>query len=307
MIAKKHSKKVSPAPPLVIVGCRVLYYSFMPPSVSYSGNSLVIVGGREIGPVPRLIIAEPLRAEGFDIIHCDKNWNVLAGGGGGYSSVSEAKRRAERMYPGITKTWVKSSISKTQALAIEKKMWRGEECSFCNRIPPDFQRSLHSKKARICNICVEEIYWDFVEMQEESFAPPQGEYYADNGFEHIAPYISRLLVPADGYKALRIFALDRMRGCGVLAHGSVVQISFVMEGSRESPREVNIRSFFASRGNRPSGDYLASKGRTRILQYPLSGTAEELTASIKTILQELCDISPKEALSIKLDERKDSA
>jgi len=306
MTTRKRIKK-APAPPAVLSGCRVLYYSLMPPPVSYSGHSLVLVGGREIGPVPRLLIAEPLREKGFDIIHCDRYWNVLAGGSAAYDSVSEAKGRAERMYPGVTKTWVKLSTSKTQARAIERQMWRGHECSFCNRIPPDFEKSLHGKKARICNICVEDTYWDFVGMQEESFAPPRGDYYADNGVEHIAPYISRLLVPSEGYKVLHIFTLDRIRGCGVLAHGPVIQVSFVMEGLRKSPREENIRSFFASIGSRPSSDYLASKGRTRILQYPVSGTAEELTALIKTILQELCDISPKEALTIRYEERRDSA
>jgi hypothetical protein len=51
------------------------------------------------------------------------------------------------------------------------------------------------------------------------------------------------------------------------------------------------------------GDYLAGNGgvpdATRILEYPLSGSTVEVTALTKRILQELCSVSPTEALDIK--------
>jgi hypothetical protein len=89
----------------------------------------------------------------------------------------------------------------------------------------------------------------------------------------------------------------------VISHGKIVQVSFVVESEQEIAREASIRAFFASKGTRPASDYLANNGRTRILQFPITGTAEKLTKTIKTILGELCDISSKEGLCIKYDER----
>lgn len=290
-------------PPLVIDGSRVLYYSVKGPFVTYVGQGLIFVGGRDLGPVPRLIIAEHLREKGFQLLHCDKNWNALAHDGG-HHSVAEAKHRAERMYPGISRTWVKCSVSKRKALAIERKMWRGQECSFCDRIPPEFDRWIHGKKAGICNICVDEIYRDFVEMQAmDSVKPPGGDYFAKNGFAHIAPYISRLVSPTDKHKYLMIFALDRTRGCGLIVKGGMVQVSFLLKGQQKSTREATIREFFVSRGQRPSSDYLASNGATRILQFPVNGSVKELAAMTKTILQELCDVWPTEAITIRYGEQ----
>ena len=301
MTTKKIAKPFV-TPPRVMNGSRVLYYSRMPRTVLYSGKISIRIGGKEIGRVPRLLIAEPLREKGVYLFHCRRSWNVISSDGI-YKSVSEAKRQAELMYPGVTETWRKVAVSKRQARAIERRMWRGHECSFCSRIPPEFQTSLYGKNARICNICVDETYQTFLESEELASAqPPRGDYFTQNGFDHVAPYISRLLAPKEGHKYLLIFTPDRTRGFGMIAYGTVIQASFVMEPHQQS-QEEKIRAFFASRAQRPSRDYLANNGRSRILQYPIHGTARELTATTKRILQDLCDIAPKEALSIRYGEK----
>jgi hypothetical protein len=113
-----------------------------------------------MGRVPRLVIAEFLRSPDIAILHCDRRWNVL-GVQGGYKSVSEAEGRAERMYPGISAVWQKANVSRREARAAEQKVWEPWRCSFCSRIPPEFDGSLTlspTTEARICHVCVTEIY-----------------------------------------------------------------------------------------------------------------------------------------------------
>lgn len=276
----------------------------MPQSVGYSRKITILVGGKEIGRVPRLVIAESLREKAFFLLHCNKNWNVV-GHDGTYVSITEAKKRAELMYPGVTSTWIKTDVSKREAKAIEREMWRGYECSFCGRIPMEFAFSIHGKKATICNICVNETYHTFLEVeQEQSARPPRGDYFPENGFDHIESYVSRLLTSTTRLKSILIHTLDGKRGCSLFADGPVVQVSFVIMDAQQNNRtEKKIRKFFSSRNKTASHDYLAQENRVRILQYPLSGTPDELTSTTKRILQELCGIKQQEALTIKYREK----
>ena len=275
----------------------------MPREVGYSGRISILIGGKEIGRVPRLAIVDALREKGIYLLHCDKNWNVLSPDGV-YPSLTEAKRRAELMYPSVGKTWIKATISKRLARAIERRNWRGHECSFCGRIPPEFQTSLHGNNAVICNICVEETYHEFLESEQlESARPPRGDYFPKDGFNNIESYISRLVGSTNTRKHMSIFALGRMRGFGLLSVGNMLQASFVVSNNEENSRETGIRAFFASEEKSPSSDYLADNGRVRILQFPINGNIKELTLLTKTILQQLFNISPKEALTIQYIEK----
>lgn len=75
-----------------------------------------------------------------------------------------------------------------------------------------------------------------------------------------------------------------MRGCSLFADGPVVQVSFIVHPQQDVTREEKIRQFFSSKGATPSKDYLAQHGQHRILQYPLTGNAQKLTARTKEIL-----------------------
>jgi hypothetical protein len=135
-------------------------------------------------------------------------------------------------------------------------------------------------------------------------APDQ---YTTNGFDHIEPYVSRLLVPTNRFKFLHMFTPDGNRGFGFSARDGVVQAGLTVEWRQEAQREAAIRAFFSALGIAPSRDYLAGNGgvpeATRILDYPISGSTAEVTALTKRILQELCSVSPTEALDISYGDK----
>ena len=137
------------------------------------------------------------------------------------------------------------------------------------------------------------------------FAPPP-DHYATNGFDEIERYVARLLVPTNTFKFLHIFTPDGSRGFGLDAKDGTVRAGLTVEWRQEPEREAKIRSFFASRGIAPTEDYLAGNGgvpdATRILSYPIIGSSAEVTALTKCILQELCGVSPAEALDINFEE-----
>jgi hypothetical protein len=129
------------------------------------------------------------------------------------------------------------------------------------------------------------------------------DHYATNGFDHIEPYVARLLVPTNQFKFLNMFTPDGTRGFGFDAKDGVVHAGLTVEWRQESQRETAIRAFFSSLGIAPSRDYLAGNGgvpdATRILEYPVTGNTAEVMTLTKRILQELCGVSPTEALDIK--------
>ena len=129
------------------------------------------------------------------------------------------------------------------------------------------------------------------------------DYFTTNGFEQIQSYVSRLTAVTNGYQFLHIFTPDRMRGFGLSSEEGVVKAGLTVEWRDEAEREKAIRSFFGALGIAPSEDYLAGNGgvpdATRILEYPLTGSATEITALTKRILEDLCGISKNEPLTIK--------
>jgi hypothetical protein len=133
------------------------------------------------------------------------------------------------------------------------------------------------------------------------------DHYATNGFDHIQPYVSRLLTPSKRLRFVSMFTPDGQRGFGLSAEGTTVAADLTVEWREEPKQEAAIRSFFASLGARPSQDYLAANGgvpeKTRVLSYPLRGDVTELTAVTKRILKELCSVSAREALNIKYSEK----
>jgi hypothetical protein len=132
-------------------------------------------------------------------------------------------------------------------------------------------------------------------------------HYATNGFNHIEPYVARLLVPTNTFKYLSFFTPDGNRGFGFNARNGLVQATLTVEWRQEAQREADIRAFFSSLGIVPSQDYLAGNGgvpdSTRILEYPVGGNPDQVTALTKRILKELCDVSPTEALGISYEDK----
>jgi hypothetical protein len=129
------------------------------------------------------------------------------------------------------------------------------------------------------------------------------DHYASNGFDHLEPYISKLLATTNGYRFLHIFTPDGKGGFLFSARDGAVEASLTVEWRQEAQREATIREFFSSLRITPSQDYLAGNGgvpdATRVLAYRISGSSGEVTALTKRILGELCGIAPTDALDIK--------
>jgi hypothetical protein len=128
------------------------------------------------------------------------------------------------------------------------------------------------------------------------------DHYAANGFDHIQPYVSRLLVPTNRFKSIALFTPDGNRGFGLDARDGVVTAGLTVEWRQEPQKEADIREFFKALQIEPSRDYLAGNGgvpdATRVLDYPIKGDADQISALVKRILHELCGLSPGEPLDI---------
>jgi hypothetical protein len=142
------------APPPVLASCRVVQYVIRDNTVRFKGPTSLYHGEKPVRGVPCLAIALDDEHREVLLLHCRRTWSIV--GMAGYHTIREAKRRAERNYPGISKKWVPTGVTKRQAAAFLKRVWKGEECSFCGRWPLDVQRMVVAKNARICNICVEQ-------------------------------------------------------------------------------------------------------------------------------------------------------
>jgi hypothetical protein len=72
--------------------------------------------------------------------HCDDEWSVLTAAG--MRSTADARARAERTYPGVSRLWVDVGVSRAQALAYAEKASRDFKCSFCGRRPDQVRNLL---------------------------------------------------------------------------------------------------------------------------------------------------------------------
>ncbi len=142
-------------PPPVLHHCRLFKYAVRTPSVELRRRTNLFVDGVELGHVPRLAIGEYIDTSEVYLLYCDARWRPL--GVAQYDSVAEASQKAERTYPGISKLWVPSRVSKRAARAYLRKLWSGDECSFCNRLPYQVESMIASRRARICNVCIQQL------------------------------------------------------------------------------------------------------------------------------------------------------
>jgi ClpX C4-type zinc finger len=132
----------------------VTHYALRSRRIPYSGHNSLFVDGKALGAVPCLAIADD-RDSGVLLLHCGRVWNVR--GIAGYNTLADAKRAAERSYPGISKAWMRTGISKARAEAYQRRVWKGQECSFCGRRPDQIEQMIAKRTVRICDICVREI------------------------------------------------------------------------------------------------------------------------------------------------------
>jgi hypothetical protein len=150
-------------PPPVILNGHVLEYAVLPASIRYSGAGLHFVGRKqlkELGRVPCLAIERELRTGAITLLYCRRDWSLVATHEA--DAIPEAKRRAERMYPGSSRYWKSSGVTEAQAADYLAHRWDGFECSFCRRTPQEFDSLFENGVSRICNRCVEEFHADLI-------------------------------------------------------------------------------------------------------------------------------------------------
>ena len=139
---------------------RVIAYAILDESVQWTGRQTLFVGGKELGPVPRLALCQNVSGNLRDILvfHCNDEWEVLGCSGG--DTLEDAKASAERAYRGITAKWITTNVTEEEAIAWMKANLKNMSCSFCERAPGDYQQLIESRSgaARICNHCLDENY-----------------------------------------------------------------------------------------------------------------------------------------------------
>jgi hypothetical protein len=68
---RKRSASRTRRPPPSLDGYRILYFAIVKRPVKYSGHSYLFIDGKELGPVPRLVIGESLEDSEVAILHAD--------------------------------------------------------------------------------------------------------------------------------------------------------------------------------------------------------------------------------------------
>lgn len=287
-------------PPPTLDCCRVLAYAIVDDSVRYTGQGMLFVGDQEVGPVPRLAICQDGESGRVFLFYCGHDWTTLASSGA--ISPEAAKNTAERMYAGVSALWIDALVTEEEAAKHLDEIWSGWRCNFCGRRPIDFEnpRFITKNGAWICDSCVRACY-EVLQSDEQREAP--SDRYVAGSFDQIESYVSRLIAPSQKKGAVGIFTPAGGRGFSLEADDGKISAYFIVAWRREPEREAAIRAFFASLGIPPKADHLQGNGATRLLGFPLTGNASELTALAGRILHELYGVSSTEPLDIRYSER----
>lgn len=157
-------------PPVVLDGCRIEQFALRDRSFRFSGHGLLSSRGKAVGPVPRLALGRDDRSGDVMVFLCDARWRVV-GASGFWPTVREAKKRAERFYPGISRAWVRTGYTKGRARRQLDRMGANSRCSLCARFWFDVHKIVEVKTARfaICDVCVRELY-ELVAADDEAAA-----------------------------------------------------------------------------------------------------------------------------------------
>jgi hypothetical protein len=147
---RRHSK-----PPILLGGGLVEQFAVCDQSIVFRGQRMVFSGGNEVGPVPKLAL---VRSHGeVLLVLCDQEWGCVAIGSTGVG-IRAVKKRAERMYLGISRLWKKTGYTRTQARAILRRRGLGDQCAVCRKRWYDVEQMVTAKAVSICDHCVRDMY-----------------------------------------------------------------------------------------------------------------------------------------------------
>jgi hypothetical protein len=138
--------------------------------VPFVGDRSIFVA-RDGGPLlplermPRLAICEEPGGD-IRLLFCDGKWSHVASMR--HKSVGEAKARSERMYPGSSRYWIASQVTKAQSAKYLERVWARHRCLFCLKTPLEHDEPvLRQGRGRICGGCVKELARHLLEMKRE--------------------------------------------------------------------------------------------------------------------------------------------
>ncbi len=157
---------MSVIPPPIIDSARVIYFAENDSDIEYTDRIELHVGSAEneferIGELPNLAISKTYNElNEILLMFCDEDWGtkgVIA-----FTTVEEAKIKAERGYKGITEKWQESTCTENEIddfLRDEydvdpKSEWWTSICYFCGKNDYELESVLKGKYASICKNCV---------------------------------------------------------------------------------------------------------------------------------------------------------
>jgi hypothetical protein len=155
---KRKQASASALPPPAIASDRLLFYAILDKLVGFtSGHGLQFVDGEDIGKVPFLAICQA-RSPAEVLLHfCEKGWNSIAVSV--HDSAANAKRRAEKIYPGSEACWMEAKVSDVEVENYLDRVYKDFRCSFCGkRGDLVAQMFAGNDDAQICNECVDEFH-----------------------------------------------------------------------------------------------------------------------------------------------------
>lgn len=164
-------------PPPIIDSAKLLQFAANDDEVEYTGQINLHVGTvdnglEKISEMPYLAITQTYGENDYLLMLCDSDWN--AKGVIVYTTIEEAKIRAERAYKGISQKWQTSSYTQNEIddfLRDEyevdpKSEWWAMICSFCGKKDAELDQLLQGRHASICKSCVLEFYKEFTIKDE---------------------------------------------------------------------------------------------------------------------------------------------
>jgi len=150
-------------PPPIIDSARVLCYAIIDADVEYTGRIHLIVEGGRLGRVPGVAICRNYNnPEDILLLFCDAEWNSQ--GCIAFTTVEEAKIKAERGYPALSTRWQESPHDAAAVADFlrdvyevdPKSEWWTHRCSFCQKNVEGM--GISKGWATICMACVDRFH-----------------------------------------------------------------------------------------------------------------------------------------------------
>jgi hypothetical protein len=153
-------------PPPVLDSARLIAFANVPEHVPFTGRIHLNVGGEWLGRVENLAICRNYcKPDDLLLLFCDADWQSQ--GCIPFTTVEEAKLKAERGYTGVSELWQESpyddvavdSFLRDEYGVDPKAEWWSYRCSFCQAEVEG--QGITKGWATICASCVETFHAAF--------------------------------------------------------------------------------------------------------------------------------------------------